>query len=615
MMTIFRKKKPKNLVPAGEPPVSEMKIIHPVKKRKKWPLIFCFIGCFLFAQFVPVYKSQAIIPIIVGLVVSIVASVAADMAKSAAHKAMTGNTVGNGLFNFAKLFNTAELGSAVGLLTVAVLKWIRIHLENLNAIVMGFVFGDLLVLIDYQKLPVAGDYVKKLYAMMQVIAVSLAGLFFSISSGVNVVRIVSKGSWKDVFHYTHRLFWALLLIAIFPYIYSISMKLVGDLSNEIMSVHIKGEAYRHAPTGTFKDNNDYNYVDKPLAGLALVEDRIDYVLNLPDNIVNEARSAVNDAANRAVGYVENKVGSLIDEAADKTVNKAIDTGINAVANAISKDSSTSGTQYSAGSSGGSGGFNSGSASDVMTRQDRLEAVIHLLTIVISIMSLTLIFGLFVLKGLQLVALMLLFILAPLAFAFLVLPVNENFAGKFLRTFYSIMGWNIIWAIGIKLYFIIRIIVNYFGDAKMTDALAGGAALVLPFAGIFMDIGLMAIMMGVAGWIGVIVSASVAASAGTMGQQMMALPALVQSIGGGVSKATAGTLQTVGKIHALASNPVGATMNMADHHFDRGREAVIGKSLNYERNISSDKSMDVAKTCGAAGKRPVEINSNRDGGAR
>lgn len=491
----------------------------------------------------------------------------ANNATNRAAQAVTDLVTGGPLKTVKSMLENADIGTFVGELCISFLRWLSGLLDAANTIIFRYVFGDLLILIDYEKVPGAGRHVNQLYNTVKIIGFALAGFFFIISSGVTVFRMAARRSWKDVVRSVGMLLAALLLIQTFPYIFSISQTFVGAVTGKIMEVNIKGEDISHAPGGKLRSG--VSDMGAPLAGLEMIERDIDYILDLPENLIEEGRKIVYEAKDKAITYVETEAGKLFKEEVKKPVDDAIAGGIESVRDAITGKKGSK--------------LKVGSVKDQEISKTRtLKAAVYILKGIISIMQLGMILLLFSIKGFQLVALLVLFILAPLALSFMVLPIRDNIGLKFLKTIWAIMAWNIVWAIGIKVYFITGLIIDSVNDASATSQLTAGMAGVIPFAGIFMKMGVMMVMVSVSTWVGIIAAIAISSAVGIMSRQLTGLPRLAQSVGKGT--VTAAAFVANPKV-ALAS--VFKKAMAGGGSSNKGDTAMGGANLNGQRNAAEE----------------------------
>lgn len=479
-------------------------------------------------------------------------------AKQAAIDALKAAKGGAATETIWEMVKKRDYVSAIGIAGIMVLKWASDLLKVVNNVVFGFVFGDLLMLIDYKKLPGdAGRHVNHLYGIMAYIGEALALFFFIISQGLVLFKLSSKRAWKDILVHVRRFAAVLILIPLFPHLFSLTLSLTAIISDKIMSEKIKGEVVRHAPGGMSLEGS--TTFSSPATGLDLLGDKINYYLTLPDAIVEDAVAKGKEAVNTVVTSVQDSISKTLDN----TVNKALDDTVGKGIDGIAKQFGLSAV------SGTDGGAESGAVVSGVPAAMIYAVVGYILNALIEITSLTLAMGLLTLKGFQLAALMLLYICAPLILAFVVLPSGDGIGFKYFKSYLSLLGWNIIWAVGIKIYGIVGLMVNIInsqGGGALQSLLGYGAVGVLPFAGTFMKLGVLSIMLGVAGWVGIIAAAAIGAASAGMGNQLAGLRIAGQVAGGakrmhsavaaGAGAAGVGLAHGFGRAVGVIKNPLG-----------------------------------------------------------
>lgn len=471
-------------------------------------------------------------------------------AKQAAIDALSAARGGQATDTIMDLIQKRDYVSALGLAGIMVLKWVSDLLKIVNDVVFGFIFGDLLMLIDYKKLPGdAGKHVNHLYSIMTYVGEALAFFFFILSQGLLMFKLSSKRAWKDLFIHIRRFAAVLILIPFFPYLFSLSLSLTAIISDKIMSEKIKGELIRHAPGGQILDGS--LSFSSPATGLDQLGGKIDYYLNLPDTIVDEAVTRGREAVSTAISSVQDGVNQAIDNTVNKTIDNTVGKGIDAIAKKFGIDV-VSGTD-----GGSSGPIKTGVPSALI-----YAVVGYIINAIIEITSLTLSLGLLTMKGFQLAALLLLYIAAPLILAFMVLPMNDNMGIKLFKTCFSLLGWNIIWALGIKIYGIVGLLANIInaegGAAGLESLLGYGVAGVLPFAGTFMKLGALLIMTGVSGWVGIVAASAIGAVSAGAATGLLSLGNAMR-LAGGVASIPSRITSAAGAASVGLANGFGRTV--------------------------------------------------------
>lgn len=567
------------------------------------------IGLILFGVFFVIIVSVQVGGAFIGSIISgLIGGVAEGASQGASQGGIGGFFQGiwSGLTGqFSK--ETVNIGKIASDVILIVCQWISSVLQIANNAISKYIFGDLLVLIDYQKIPQAGTYVTKFYNVVKSVGMSLAGFFFLITTGAVAFRSLARSSWKDTLQAISKLLIVLLAIQIFPTIFSLSISLVANITSSIMSDKVQGEAFEHAPTTTLQGSSN-----SIIAGIDQVARDIDYVLNLPDNLIQEGQQALNQATNAAIGYVEQQGSKLLEGATGAKGGQY--QGIQSLVGGVIGKAVTGQTQ----------------GIEALLPSNLLNAALNIIISIISFTSLILLLSLFAVKGIQLVYLMALFLLAPLAFCFDVLPNKRDQILNYMGTLWGVMAWNVVWAIFIKIYFISNILVNVINSASASSQLTEGVKGAIPLAGIFMKMGVIALMDGVSMWITYLGFNQLKAQGTNMFNQVSSLPGTVRSISSGVGSfagaltgAATGGLAAVGATAAIfahgpknvlsasmqgLSNIRNSVVGAGESHINRGYEGMYEKikSLNELRNESESGSSKQAASSSSMGKTPGAV---------
>lgn len=574
-------------------------------------MLICLVVAVMFSMtLVKPARAEAFWGAVVSAVVSVgkwVVDYFADSAKETAKDVLDAARGVKTAMTLKDLIHSHDYVSALGMMGIMVLKWVSDLLKLVNDVVYGFIFGDLLMLIDYKKLPgAAGRHVNHLYTILTYVGEALAFFFFTISQGLILFKLSAKRAWKDLFIYIRRFAAVLILIPMFPYLFSLSLSLTAIVSDKIMSEKIQGEMIRHAPAGKTLEGSVS--LTSPATGLDLLGNKIDYYLNLPETVVQEVASQGRQAVNTAITSVKDNFNQAVDNTVNKAVDDTVGKGIDAIAD-----------KFGIGVTTGSGGTSSGPVKTGIPT-DLLYAVIgYIINAIIEITSLTMALTLLTLKGFQLAALLLLFIGAPLILAFMVLPTYENIGMKFFKAYFCLLGWNIIWALGVKIYGITGLIantVNAGGSTDVLDLLGQGTLGVLPFAGCFMRIGILLVMIGASGWVGIIATAAIGSAAVSAGAGLVSLTSAAGMVGRAASipsrithaaqSAGAGAVQGFGKAVGAVGNPTGFVQQMT--HGAAAATARLGNAYRSGVDKGSGASLRARmveeKMFGQSGKTPT-----------
>jgi hypothetical protein len=421
----------------------------------------------------------------------------------------------------ADMFVAWDIGATIVRILEQTLTNIAEALDKANTIIFEYVFGDLMLLIDYQARGAAGKHVKDLYAASSFLALWLAVAFTLLGLGINYVRIIATKSLMPMLRTFAMAIVVILSIQFFPPVFTASINLTSAIANRILDVKVKGEAIRHAPKGAAQAG----FMSAPLSGLSLLERRINDLKNLPSQALTIAEKKVNEGISSVTEKVETEANKVYTEYVDKPVTSAVNTGWDALAKQLGATGAVApiireGKTY-------------------IPPQWMLSCAVSIIKSIIAVTSLLLVLGLYVMKGFQLFSLLMLFVLAPLAFAFIVLPVAENVGLRLMQTIWTMLAWNIVWALGIKVYFIAALLVEAVN-------LGGGAADAgIPFAGLFMRMAAIAAMLAPAIWTAIFSSMSLSASMSQMTRQITQIPMLAGMTGaaaGGFASAGAGLVR-------------------------------------------------------------------------
>lgn len=565
-------------------------------------------GCFFSVTAIAPPRASAFWSLLVGVAEDVgewVVETVKGGAKQAAMDALKAAKGGSTTETIWQMIKNRDYVSAIGIAGIMVLKWVSDLLKVVNNVVFGFIFGDLLMLIDYKKLPGdAGRHVNRLYGIMAYIGEALAFFFFIISQGLMIFKLSSKRAWKDILIHVRRFAAVLILIPVFPHLFSLSLSLTAIISDKIMSEKIKGEVIRHAPGGMSLEGS--TSFSSPATGLDLLGDKINYYLTLPDTIVEDAVAKGKEAVNTVVTSVQDSINKTLDN----TVNKALDDTVGKGIDGIAKQFGLSAV------SGTDGGTESGAVISGVPTAMIYAVVGYIINALIEITSLTLSLSLLTMKGFQLAALLLLYICAPMILAFMVLPSGDNIGFKFFKSYLSLLGWNIIWAVGIKIYGIVGLMVNIINNqgSGLQSLLGYGAVGVLPFAGVFMKLGILTIMVGVAGWVGIVAVAAIGAASANMGGQLASLTAAGRVVGGfnrmpaAVGASGVGLAQGLGRAVGAVKNPLGFVSSLGGELISKTR--VYGKAYQagVEKSTGAHTRERMAReqmggVAGAKGREP------------
>lgn len=549
---------------------------------RKLLAVAALTGCFFSVTAIAPPRAHAFWSMLAGVVEDVgewVLDTVKGGAKQAAMDALKAAKGGSTTETIWQMIKERDYVSAIGIAGIMVLKWVSDLLKVVNNVVFGFIFGDLLMLIDYKKLPGdAGRHVNRLYGIMAYIGESLAFFFFIISQGLLLFKLSSKRAWKDILVHVRRFAAVLIIIPVFPHLFSLSLSLTAIISDKIMSEKIKGEVIRHAPGGMSLEGS--TSFSSPATGLDLLGDKINYYLTLPDTIVEDAVAKGKEAVNKVVTSVQDSINKTLDN----TVNKALDDTVGKGIDGIAKQFGLNAV------SGTDGGAESGAVISGVPTAMIYAVVGYIINALIEITSLTLSLSLLTLKGFQLAALMLLYICAPLILAFMVLPSGDSIGFKYFKSYLGLLGWNIIWAVGIKIYGIVGLMVNIInnqGGGGLQSLLGYGAAGVLPFAGVFMKLGVLTIMVGVAGWVGIVAVAAIGAASANMGGQLASLTAAGRVMGGfnrmpaAVGASGVGLAQGLGRAVGAVKNPLGFVSSLGGELISK--TSVYGKA--YQAGVA------------------------------
>jgi hypothetical protein len=581
----------------------------------KTTIIFALLVCFLTPTLIQPPKAHAWIleacMVVAEICIVVAKEVAKDQAKKAAQNAINAAMKRTMAETLMDLVSKHDYLSAIGILSIMFLKWIADLLHLVNNTVFSFAFADLTVLFDYGMMvrhgTDAGKQIGKLYDTLAVMAISLASFFFILNQGFLVFKLMVKKAWGDVFSPILKIFATLLLINFFPTIFSLSVSLTATICDKILAVHVPGEIMKHAPTGQVLGNVQNGLFSSAGTGLDLLADKVDTYLAMPEAVVKKAETTANNYVNNTADAIVNTFNAWVDGTVNKALDSTVDKGIDAIASNIGMETNST--------SSSSSGSNSNTVKQGIDSDLVKASISYIFSSIMEITSLMLIVSILALKGLQMAALLILYIAAPIGLAFFALPTKENLGLKFLTTVWGILGWNIFWAIALKVYFIVTLIVNGAIDSSgvLSQLGIGG---IIPFAGAFFRLGVLLAMLAVTSWVGIIAVTSVAHSVGSAASMAGGFLSLGKA-GSIISQpinmaknAVSTTAGGVGKVMGFVQDPAKALqthgsnfMTMADRsfqaHVDSGsgkatRERLMTEETQKSRNQKNYNAADSSK---------------------
>lgn len=189
-------------------------------------------------------------------IVSVVSSLfdnAKEKAGQAVVDSLSGTIFGNMVGTVSSAFEKLSLGEFIAESLLSLIEYIANIVESVNKAIFSYVFSELLIMIDYQTVPVVGNHINNLYKNIGLIAgyfvlslAMIAGLVIFISSYKNssslsgIVETVVKTAIVGILIYT------------WPHVFQFSQKLVNGVCTEIMSYKIDGEKIKTPPQGLFE---------------------------------------------------------------------------------------------------------------------------------------------------------------------------------------------------------------------------------------------------------------------------------------------------------------------------------------------------------------------------
>jgi hypothetical protein len=448
--------------------------------------------------------------------------------------------------------------SAVSRMFLYILEYTGNALATLNSNLFGKAFGLLMVYMDYTRMPQIQSEFNNLYGLIAKIAYTLIALFVIVSLLLHTTKALFQDSGAKFASAGGVLAVSVVvsvaLISSTPVIFSKTTGLMQTMCFEIMFHKVKGENVDYstainlsnsAPTDFFSNTvNEAISKLKLTAGNVVDKMKMTYVQPMEDK-VNEA---IGDPSDKLNTYIQNEIPILRTAATN--------------------------------------------SDDQVNREFTDKARVIVLKIFVSIASISMLLTLLCLKGVQLLSLFVMLLIAPLVTMFLILPQGYKLVINFWKEILGLLSAPIVWAIMIKIYFLIK--------AALGDSTAGSIVSASDFSLesdqklliLFMELAILVSMLSVTAIIGKVLIASTIANAQAMAGMLSGVPAAVGGLIGGAVGAGTGAA-AFGALMQKHGSFGKAIMGMSSHggkYFGAKAQDNAGGSGNSNSNRNNINQM-------------------------
>lgn len=315
-----------------------------------------------------------------------------------------------------------------------------------------------------------------------------------------------------------------------------------------------------------------------LKGLDAIVSDIEDVANLPSTLMQKVNKTVNEAINKAESGAMDVISKTYDETIGDPLDKAYKKTIGDTVKSIT---------------GADINLDKGKKFTLPVKK-ALSAGFQIIKILVSVMTILCIISLVCLKVFQTVFLLVLFLVAPLVFVFMILPGGYKIVTGFFNTTWSIMAWNIAWALCIKVYFIALLIVTYLSGSGINNLNTS-----LAFHNAFLGLAVILLMTSISVIVGLVSKSTMSANVGQMQGMITGFPRMIGSMAsgaagvvGGVASLAGGAAMAAGAVGYFASNPKGfmsSIMSAAQSAGGMGSFALNRKDFmnNMKKGIVSE----------------------------